>query len=159
LYLFYILFEGKIIPSTFSFNIFTGIAIDEIKSLIADSNVQIMKDKITYIYESSILDTIPCNKRLFKMLKHVFKVEVFVTNVKECCLDIICGKSNQVEISNMFINWIFSQLYVRNNHEFSNIFHVWNMVELALSKAGETILPILLEPAFPLKNKIHKKIK
>jgi len=31
------------------------------------------------------------------MLKHVFKVEVFVTNVKEFCLDIICGKSNQVE--------------------------------------------------------------
>ena len=31
------------------------------------------------------------------MLKQVFKVEVFVTNVKECCLDIICGKSNQVE--------------------------------------------------------------
>jgi len=104
--------------------LFTVRALLVIIKLLADSNVQIMKDKITYIYESSILDTIPCNKRLFKMLKHVFKVEVFVNNVKEFCLEIICGISNQVEISNMFINWIFSQLYVRNNHEFSNIFHV-----------------------------------
>jgi len=94
---FFIFLAFLFIISTLAFNIFTGIAIDEIKSLIADSNVQIMKDKITYIYESSILDTIPCNKRLFELLKHVFKVEVFVTNVKECCLDKICGKSNQVE--------------------------------------------------------------
>jgi len=94
---FFIFITFLFIISTLAFNIFTGIAIDEIKSLIADSNVQIMKDKITYIYESSILDTIPCNKRLFELLKHVFKVEVFVTNVKECCLDIISGKSNQVE--------------------------------------------------------------
>jgi len=56
-----------------------------------------MKDKITYIYESSILDTIPYNKRLFELLIHVFRVEDFVTNAKEFCLDIICGKSNQVE--------------------------------------------------------------
>jgi len=81
-----------------AFNIFTGIAIDEIKSLIADSNVQIMKDKITYIYENSIIDKIPCNKRLLKLLKYVFRLEDFAINVKEYCLEIICGKSNQVEI-------------------------------------------------------------
>jgi len=94
---FFIFITFLFIISTLAFNIFTGIAIDEIKSLIADSNVQIMKDKITYIYESSIFDTIPCIKRLFELLKHVFRVEDFVTNVKECSLDIICGKSNQVE--------------------------------------------------------------
>jgi len=95
---FFIFIVFLFIISTLAFNIFTGIAIDEIKSLIADSNVQIMKDKITYIYENSIFDKIPCNKRLLKLLKYVFRLEDFAINVKEYCLEIICGKSNQVEI-------------------------------------------------------------
>ena len=85
------------IISTLAFNIFTGIAIDEIKSLIADSNVQIMKDKITYIYESSIIDEISCFRKIFELLKFVFTVEDIVTSVKEFCLEIICAKSNKVE--------------------------------------------------------------
>jgi len=85
------------IISTLALNIFTGIAIDEIKSLIADSNIQIMKDKINYIYESSVFDEIPCFKRMFKVLKRVFRVEDLATSVKESCLEIICAKSNKVD--------------------------------------------------------------
>jgi len=89
---FFLFIAFLFIISTLAFNIFTGIAIDEIKSLIVDSNVQIMKDKITSIYESSMFDRIP-----FEVLKHVFRVEDLVTNVKEFWLEIVCGKSNQVE--------------------------------------------------------------
>ncbi len=39
-----------LIPSL-AFNIFTGIAINEIQSLIKDCNIQILKDKIDYIYD------------------------------------------------------------------------------------------------------------
>jgi len=53
---FFIYFVFLFIISTLAFNIFTGIAIDEIKNLIADSNVQIMNDKITYIYETNLFD-------------------------------------------------------------------------------------------------------
>ncbi len=56
-----------------------------------------MKDKITYIYESSIIDEIACFKRLFEVLKYGFRVEDLVINVKEFCLEMICGRSNKVE--------------------------------------------------------------
>jgi hypothetical protein len=80
-----------------AFNIFTGIAIDEIKRLLADSNVQIMKDKITYIYEYSFYDGSSCFKRLIERLKCVFRVEDIVDNFKEFCWKIILyGEINKV---------------------------------------------------------------
>ena len=46
-----IFFLFTFLITSLAFNIFTGIAINEIQSLIEDSNIQIMKDKIYYIYD------------------------------------------------------------------------------------------------------------
>jgi hypothetical protein len=45
-----------------AFNIFTGIAINEIQSLIKDCNIQILKDKIDYIYDG--------DHSIFELFKH-----------------------------------------------------------------------------------------
>ena len=55
-----------LIPSL-AFNIFTGIAINEIQSLIKDCNIQILKDKIDYIYDG--------DHSIFELFKH-FEVVV-----------------------------------------------------------------------------------
>ena len=56
-----------------------------------------MKVKITYIYESSIFNEIPCFKKMFELLRYVFRVEDLVTIMKEFCLEIICAKSNKID--------------------------------------------------------------
>ena len=48
---FLLYFVFLFLMSTLIMNIFTGIAINEIQNLINDSNIEIMKDKINYIYD------------------------------------------------------------------------------------------------------------
>jgi len=87
--------------STLAFNIFTGIAIDEIRNLIADSNIQITKEKISYVYENSILEMKWVNRLYEWFREHVYPIVYWIrdsfSHVKDICLDIICGKSKQVD--------------------------------------------------------------
>jgi len=93
------------IISTLAFNIFTGIAIDEIRSLIEYSNVQIMRDKITYIYEVKVLKHDKITPRLFELLSCVFWVEDFVSSVKEVCLKKICEVEGEVDAASGEKGW------------------------------------------------------
>jgi len=88
------------VMSTLVLNIFTGIAIDEIRNLIADSNIQITNEKIRYVYENSILEA-KCVNRLYEWFSdhvypRVYLLRDFFSNAKYSCLDKICGKSKQV---------------------------------------------------------------
>lgn len=61
--------------STLAFNIFTGIAINEIQSLLDDSNVQIMKDKIEYIYENTVFnDDSFLYRKFFRLVQKIYLV-------------------------------------------------------------------------------------
>jgi hypothetical protein len=51
--IFVLYFNFMFLISTLTFNIFTGIAISEIQSLLVDSNIETMKEKIDYIYDGS----------------------------------------------------------------------------------------------------------
>jgi len=89
--------------STLAFNIFTGIAIDEIRNLIADSNMQITKDKISYTYESSIFDGTKINSLykkfsdiVYPQLSKVYLLSDLVSYVTDFCLNKLYGKSKQV---------------------------------------------------------------
>jgi hypothetical protein len=68
---FFLYFIFMFLMSTLTFNIFTGIAISEIRGIIDDSNIQTMKEKIDYIYGGGysiffLLEKIKCVKKIKK---------------------------------------------------------------------------------------------
>ena len=105
--------------STLTFNIFTGIAISEIQSLLVDSNIETMKERIDNIYDGSY--SIPMLWEEFECVKK-FKKKVFVKlglvfeleNLIEKML-VSCGKCRD-----RFLSWL--RLYVVLNEPI-NYFH------------------------------------
>ena len=82
-----------LIPSL-AFNIFTGIAINEIQSLIKDCNIQILKDKIDYIYDGghSIFEVFDhfqaiqkFKKRFYGVLTQVYKIKRLKEKISYNC--------------------------------------------------------------------------
>ncbi len=71
--------------STLAFNIFTGIAINEIQTLIEHFNIQIMKDKIDYIYNGGYsifsLEIFEANGHFKKFKKWVFGIIAIVFQI------------------------------------------------------------------------------
>ncbi len=91
---FVIYFIFMFLISSLAFNIFTGIAINEIQSLIEDSNIQIMKDKIDYIYDGGYSIFIYLDgferfrrfkKRFFEIVSKVYKIKWLVEKMISCC--------------------------------------------------------------------------
>lgn len=81
---FFIFLIFMFIMSTLAFNIFTGIAINEIQSLLDDSNAQIMKDKIEYIYDNTVFnDDNILYRKLFALLHKIY----LVAYVRDGCLE------------------------------------------------------------------------
>lgn len=66
---FFLYFIFVFLLSTLSFNIFTGIAINEINKLIDDANIRIMRNKIEYIYNNQVVGQNNVTNRLIKFLK------------------------------------------------------------------------------------------
>ncbi len=91
--------------STLTFNIFTGIAISEIQSLLVDSNIETMKERIDYIYDGSysipmLLEEFEC---VMKLKKKVFGkvIRVFeLGNLIEKMLS-FCGRCRD-----RFLSWL-----------------------------------------------------
>ena len=78
-----------LIPSL-AFNIFTGIAINEIQSLMKDCNIQILKDKIDYIYDGYSIFIFFHNFESFEKLENwFFKRVTKVYNIKSLMQRII----------------------------------------------------------------------
>jgi len=80
--------------STLTFNIFTGIAISEIQSLLVDSNIETMKERIDYIYDGSysipmLLEEIECvmklKKKVFGKVGRVFKTGKLIEKMLIFC--------------------------------------------------------------------------
>lgn len=67
---FFLYFIFVFLLSTLSFNIFTGIAINEINKLIDDANIRIMRNKIEYIYNNQVVGQNNMTNRLIKILKN-----------------------------------------------------------------------------------------
>ena len=94
---FVIYFTFIFLISSLAFNIFTGIAINEIQSLIKDCNIQIMKDKIDYIYGSghSVFECLKVfdrfqgfekfEKRFFQVVAKVYKINSLVEKMVHYC--------------------------------------------------------------------------
>ena len=91
---FVIYFIFMFLISSLAFNIFTGIAINEIQSLIEDSNIQIMKDKIDYIYDGGYSIFIYLDgferfrrfkKRFFEIVSKVYRIKWLVEKMISCC--------------------------------------------------------------------------
>ena len=104
---FIICFCFLFVISTLALNIFTGIAIDEIRNLIADSNIRITKDKISYVYERSSFDgrSNKVNKLIkkfsdfvFSQMRKVFLINDLIGDATEFCLSKINGKINQENV-------------------------------------------------------------
>ncbi len=106
--------------STLTFNIFTGIAISEIQSLLVDSNIETMKERIDYIYDGSY--SIPMVLKNIEWVKK-FKKKVFgkvglvfeLGNLIEKML-VSCGRCRD----RFFLSWL--RLYVVLNEPI-NYFH------------------------------------
>jgi hypothetical protein len=82
-----------LIPSL-AFNIFTGIAINEIQSQIKECNIQILKDKIDYIYDGglSIFELfkhfeviVKFEKQFYGVVKKVYMIKWLVKRMIYCC--------------------------------------------------------------------------
>ena len=80
--------------TSLALNIFTGIAINEIRSLIEDSNIQIMKDKIDFIYDGGYSIFIYMDrfevfrefkKWFFGMVTKVYRINWFVKKMIFYC--------------------------------------------------------------------------
>ena len=92
-----------LIPSL-AFNIFTGIAINEIQSLIKDCNIQILKDKIDYIYDG--------DHSIFELFKHfevVVKFEKQFYGVVTKVYKIKWLKERVIHNCTKCRNWLFAR--------------------------------------------------
>ena len=93
---FFIFILFMFLITSLAFNIFTGIAINEIQSLIEDSNIQIMKDKIDYIYDggypiSMFFDSYggfrKFKKWFFRNVTKLYKIKWPVEKMITCCIE------------------------------------------------------------------------
>ena len=107
-----ILFLFMFLITSLAFNIFTGIAINEINTLIEDSNIQIMRDKINYIYEDSLsigkcFDQSPTftslRKKFFEIVTKVYKIKWL--------------KERAIHNCTKFRNWLFACFYKEEPEE------------------------------------------
>ncbi len=118
--IFVLYFNFMFLISTLTFNIFTGIAISEIQSLLVDSNIETMKEKIDYIYDGSysipmLWEEFECVMKFKK--KVVWKVGLVfeLGNLIENML-VSCGRCRD-----RFLSWL--RLYVVLNEPI-NYFHL-----------------------------------
>ena len=80
--------------TSLALNIFTGIATNEIRSLIEECHIQIMKEQIDYIYDVSVFKYFDrfegfwrFKRGFFRIVGEIYRIELLVEMVFDFCAE------------------------------------------------------------------------